>query len=138
MQEIALTDKQKEQLRMNLESGMRIIKGKHPELDVNDRHKVLEFLLEEMAVDSIFLPEAAAVLTDCLVKATGWKIISLVGESFGGTAVVSLDGAYATYPELVVGKASRNTGGNTLLHYFNMIIDGSLPPSSAGRYTVLS
>jgi len=137
MQETALTDMQKDQLRMNLESGMRIIKGKHPELDVNDRQKVLEFLTEEIAVDSIFLPEAAAVLADCLAKTTGWKMISLVGENFSGTAVVSVDGAYATYPELVVGKAYRNPDGNALLLCFKMINNGSLPPSSPGRYTVL-
>ena len=84
------------------------------------------------------LPEAAAVLADCLIKAAGWKMVSLAGESFTGTAVVSVDGAYATYPELVAGKASRNPGSNSLLLYFNMINEGTLPPSSPGRYTVLS
>ena len=138
MQERPLTDQQKEQIRMNLESGMKLIRSKHPDLDVNDTGKIVRYLSLEMASDAIFLPEAAAVLSHCIENAAGWKTVTLSGDRFTGTAVVSPDGAYAAYPELVAGKASRDPENHSLLSFFHMIKSGSLPPSSPGGYTVLS
>lgn len=138
MQERQLTEEQRTSIQTNLKAGMRILAGKHGDSDPADTGKTMEMLLEEIAAESIFLLEAASVLMDCLERAVGWKPVTLIGEKFSGTAMVSPDGAYSTYPELVIGKAMRNPGDSNLMSYFNMIRNGPLPPSSPGRYTVIS
>jgi hypothetical protein len=138
MRERQLTDDELSEIQANLESGMRILSGKHGDLDPGDPGKTMSYLLEEISSDSIFLPEAVAVLMDCLERAVDWKPVVLEGERFSGKAMVSPDGSYATYPELVIGKAMRNPEESNLLLFFNMIEAGSLPPSSVDRYTILS
>lgn len=138
MQEKQLTEEQRTSIQTNLKAGMRILTGKHGDSLPADTGKTMEMLLEEIAAGSIFLPEAASVLMDCLERAVGWKPVTLIGEKFTGTAMVSPDGAYCTYPELVIGKAMRNPAGSNLLSYFNMINNEQLPPSSPGSYTVIN
>ncbi len=108
MQEKQLTEEQRASIQTNLKAGMRILTGKHGDSLPADTGKTMEMLLEEIAEGSIFLPEAASVLMDCLKRAVGWKPVTLIGEKFTGTAMVSPGGAYCTYPELVIGKAMRN------------------------------
>ncbi len=138
MQEMELDPQKLEQVRQNLESGMKLLAANYPEWDRNDPTETMKVLSKGIADGTVFMLEAAAVLIDCLLKATDWKLVSLAGENFTGMAMVSPDGAYATYPELVAAKALRNPQESTLNLYFNMIKGGSLPPSQPGRYTVLS
>lgn len=137
MQESNLDPQKLDAIRTNLESGLKLLAANHGEWDRSDPTETIDVLCEGIADGTVFMLEAAAILIDCLEKATDWKLVSLEGESFSGAAVVSPDGAYATYPELVVAKAFRNPQASTLKQYFNMIEGGSLPQSSPGSYTVL-
>ena len=138
MKEKSLDPQKLDQMKSNLESGMKILSSNYSDFDNESPAETMETLSRGIADGTVFMLEAAAVLTDCLQRATDWKLVSLVGEKFTGMAVVSPDGAYALYPELVVAKALRKPREHILKQYFKMINGGSLPPSEPGRYTVLS
>jgi len=138
MEERSLDTQKLEQMKSNLASGLKLLAGNHPDWDQSDPTETIDVLCEGIADGTVFMLEAVAILVDCLVRATDWKLVSLVSEKFTGAAVVSPDGGYATYPELVVAKALRTPEESTLKIYFNMIKGGSLPPSSPGSYAILN
>lgn len=138
MQEAALSQQAMDQMAANLVSARKLMSANHPDWDQNDAAKTVQLMKEEIEKGTIFMPEAAAMLISCLQKVTDWKLVSLQGKTFTGTALVSPDGAYATYPELVAGKAFRSPEDNTLGLFFNMVKGGELPPSEPGKYTILS
>jgi len=137
MKENNLDEEKLDQIRKDLESGMKLLAANHPDWDRNDPSETMDLLCEGIADGTVFMLEAAAILIDCLERATDWKLVSLAGERSSGAAVVSPDGAYAIYPELVVARAFRNPGGSSLKDHFDMIKGESLPPSSPGGYAVL-
>ena len=137
MQERPLDGQKQEQNRWNLESGMKLLKGNNPGLDTGDVSAVVDALCRGVEDESVFMLEAAAIFIDCILKTTDWKVVTLAGEKLTAMALVSPDGAYCLYPELVAGKASRDPGGNLFRTIYDHITRGTLPPSNEGTYTVI-
>ena len=137
MRERTLDPQKLDQLQSNLESGIKLLQSANPGWNRSDPAETIELLQEGIRAGTVFMLEAAALLADCLAKATDWKLVSLEGKSFTGLALVSPDGAYAIYPELVAAKAARNPEEGSLKAHFDTIKCGSLPPSEPGTYTQL-
>ena len=91
MQERQLTDEERAEIRRNLESGMKVLSSEQEDLDPKDTDRIMKVLMDAISSESIFLPEAASILMDCLEKAAGWKPVLLRGERFSGKAVFQHD-----------------------------------------------